>query len=168
MLKRYRAKEGEVHYKQEVDGFRSVKHADSIIRFYGSYKQGNEFNVLLEFADKGSLEEYFKRESPPSRGVDIIKFWEGLFQLIKGLKAIHSVREYVPLPLQSGRFHTDLHRAHHDVKPETVLVLSNGAESLSDWQFKFSDFGLKDSKGKASQTRESTDNAMQHAPTYGM
>jgi hypothetical protein len=60
------------------------------------------------------------------------------------------------------------HRAHHDVKPETVLVLSNGAESLSDWQFKFSDFGLKDSKGKASQTRESTDNAMQHAPTYGM
>src|SRR6266536_561883 len=100
LLKRYRTKEGEAHYKQEVDGFRSVKHADSIIRFYGSYKQGDEFNVLLEFADKGSLEECFQRESPPSRGVDIIKFWENLFQLIKGLKAIHSVREYVPLMLQ--------------------------------------------------------------------
>jgi serine/threonine protein kinase len=70
-----------------------VKHADSIIKYYGSYTHGNEFNILLEYADKGTLEEYFQTESPPSRGGDIIKFWENLFQLIKGLKAIHSVRE---------------------------------------------------------------------------
>jgi serine/threonine protein kinase len=75
-----------------VDGFRGVRHAESIIKFYGSFIHGDKFNTLLEFADKGSLEDYFKRETPPSRGVDIIKFWEALFLLIKGLKAIHSVR----------------------------------------------------------------------------
>ena len=92
-MKRYPTEDGEGPYKQEVNGFRSVKHADSIIKYYGSYIHGNEFNILLEYADKGSLEDYFQTESPPSRGVDIIKFWESLFQLIKGLKAIHSVRE---------------------------------------------------------------------------
>lgn len=76
-----------------MNGFRSVKHVDSIIRFYGSYIHGDESNVILEHADKGSLEEYFKNETPPSRGLDIIKFWENLFQLIKALKAVHSVRE---------------------------------------------------------------------------
>jgi serine/threonine protein kinase len=70
-----------------------VRNTDSIIKFYGSYIHGDEFNILLEYADKGTLEEYFKNESPPGRGVDIIKFWEALFQLIKALKTIHSVRE---------------------------------------------------------------------------
>jgi len=93
LLKRYLTKEAEGHYTQEANGFRSVRNADSIIRFYGSYIHGDEFNILLEFADRGSLEGYFQRETPPSHGVDIIKFWEGLFELIKGLKAIHSVRE---------------------------------------------------------------------------
>lgn len=70
-----------------------MKHAESIRRFCGSYIHGDEFNIILEHADKGSLEDYFRNESPPSSGPDILGFWEGLFQLIKGLKAIHSVRE---------------------------------------------------------------------------
>jgi serine/threonine protein kinase len=93
VLKRYPTKVGESYYTQEVNGFRSVRHADSIIKFYGSYIHGDASNVLLEFADKGSLEDYFQTETPPSRGVDIIKFWDGLFQLIKGVKAVHSVRK---------------------------------------------------------------------------
>ena len=93
VLKMFSTKVGEGLYTQEVNGFRSVKHADSIIKFYGSYIHGDASNILLEYADMGTLEEYFKKESPPSRGVDIIKFWESLFQLTKGLKAIHSVRE---------------------------------------------------------------------------
>jgi serine/threonine protein kinase len=95
LLKRYPTKDGEPRYNQKISGFRSVRQADSIIKFYGSYIHADNYNILLEFADKGSLEDFFKRESPPSRGGDIIKFWEGLFQLIKGLKAIHSAREYV-------------------------------------------------------------------------
>jgi len=75
ILKRYSGKENERFYRDEINGFRSVKHADSIARFYGSYIHGDTFNTLLEFGDKGTLEDYFKREAPPSRGVDIIKFW---------------------------------------------------------------------------------------------
>lgn len=95
VLKRYPNKDGEGDYKAEVNGFRSVRSAGSIIKFYGSYIHGDEFNILLEYGDRGSLEEYFKRETPPSRGLDIIKFWEAMFKLIEGLKVIHSVREWV-------------------------------------------------------------------------
>lgn len=95
ILKSYSTRENERHYTQEVNGFRAVKNTESIVKFYGSYIHGNDFNILLEYADKGCLEDYFKNETPPSRGVDIIKFWESLFQLVKGLKSIHSTREYV-------------------------------------------------------------------------
>ncbi len=94
VLKSYPAKEGENEYRNEVTGYRSVRNADSIIRLYGSYVHGDTLNILLEFADKGTLEDYFKTHSPPSRGPDIVKFWEALFQLIKALKAVHSVRQY--------------------------------------------------------------------------
>lgn len=93
LLKRYPTKQGESDYTKEVNGFRSVKNADSIIKFYGSYILGNDRNLLLEYADKGSLENFFLKETPPSHGGDVIKFWEGLFSLIKGLKAIHSISE---------------------------------------------------------------------------
>lgn len=94
VLKSFPAKEGENDYRNEVNGYRSVRNADSIIRLYGSCIHGDTLNLLLEFADKGTLEDYFKTQSPPSRGPDIVKFWEGLFQLIKALKAVHSVRQY--------------------------------------------------------------------------
>ena len=97
ILKRYLTKDAEEAYYQEVNGFRNLRHCESIISFYGSYIHGDEYNILLEFADKGSLEEYFKKETPPSRGEDIIKFWDHLFQLIKAMKAIHSNRGFVPI-----------------------------------------------------------------------
>jgi hypothetical protein len=77
-----------------VNDYRSVKDSDGIIRILGSYIHGTSRNILLEFADKGTLEEFFKRESPPSHGNGIVKFWEALFQIIKGVQTIHSVRGY--------------------------------------------------------------------------
>lgn len=86
---------GHNEYRNQVTGFRSVRNTDSILRLYGSFAYGGSLNMILEFGDKGSLENYFKTQNPPSRGPEIVKFWEGLFQLIKALTAIHAVRQYV-------------------------------------------------------------------------
>lgn len=94
MLKSFPAKDGEDEYRIEVNGFRSVRNSDSVIRLYASYVHNDTLNLLLEYADKGPLEEYFRTQTPPSRGPDIVKFWESMFQLIKALKAVHSVRQY--------------------------------------------------------------------------
>lgn len=164
MLKRYVSKD---EYRQEVKNFSNSKHSESIMRFHGSYTHGSDYNILLEFADKGSLEEYFQNQTPPSRGGDIIKFWDSLFQLIKALKAIHSFLGFVKRTGQLT-FYTDHCRGHQDVRPANVLVLSYGAESAFDWQFKFADFGVGQSVSKATPGGDTMANNSRDSQTYGM
>ena len=59
-----------------------------------------------------------------------------------------------------------IYRGHHDVKPVNILVLSNGSESPADWQFKFADFGLRDSRERALGDGEASADEV-HASTYG-
>lgn len=164
MVKRYLEKD---EYKQEVKNFSNSKHSESIIRFHGSYIHGDSYNILLEFADKGSLDEYFQKQMPPSRGRDIIKFWDSLLQLIKALKAIHSFSGSVKY-LAFGYSYTNLSSGHQDVKPPSVLVLSYGAESAFDWKFKLADFGLGYSMSRAASGGGAIANDSRDTQTYGL
>ncbi len=64
----------------------------SIIGFYGSYVQDGSYNVLLEYADRGTLEDYLQSTPPPTTGEDIFKFWSALFNIIQALHLIHNVQ----------------------------------------------------------------------------
>jgi serine/threonine protein kinase len=164
MVKRYIKKD---EYRQEVKNFSSSRHSESIIRFHGSYIHGDSYNILLEFADKGSLEEYFQKQTPPSRGRDIIKFWDSLFQLIKALKTIHSFLGSVKYPTFQTSY-TNLSSGHRDVKPASVYVLSYGAESAFDWKFKLADFGLGQFMGKATSEGGAIPKGSRGTQTYGV
>jgi serine/threonine protein kinase len=63
----------------------------SIIGFYGSFVQDGSYNILLEFADRGTLDHYLDTTSPPTTGEDVYKLWNALFNVIKALKSIHDV-----------------------------------------------------------------------------
>lgn len=112
-------------YTRKISLLRPLKNAKGLISFYGSYEHRDRSHILLEYADKGTLDHFFQNEAPPSRGDDIVDFWENLLQLAKGLRAIHTVKE-----------------AHYDVSPANILVLSKGVPSPCHWQFKFSCPGL--------------------------
>jgi serine/threonine protein kinase len=60
-----------------------------LIGFYGNYTQGHTCNLILEYADQGSLEEYFRKTVPPYEEEDINKFWEGLLGILAALDGIH-------------------------------------------------------------------------------
>jgi hypothetical protein len=62
-----------------------------MIGFYGSFVQDDTYNILLEYADHGNLEQYFQTVPPPSEPEDLISFWRGLFRVIKALNRIHNV-----------------------------------------------------------------------------
>lgn len=62
----------------------------SLIQFLGSYRQGDTYNILLEYADRGTLEDFFRHTTPPSLGEDIVMFWDRLFNVIKALSRIHA------------------------------------------------------------------------------
>ncbi|KAH7409344.1 kinase-like domain-containing protein [Cadophora sp. MPI-SDFR-AT-0126] len=163
-LKTYTAPDAAVYYKNEVNAFRRLKRSQtpSLIGFYGSFIQGHTFNIILEYADQGTLEHYFSDTSPPSRGVDIINFWESLFRTIWGLKCIHEV---------DGRGASDgpqiLHGFHQDIKPANFLVCSNGEASKYSWQFKLADLGLSHFNKIAEGLGVAIANDAQGTRTYG-
>ncbi|PVH79310.1 hypothetical protein DL98DRAFT_632606 [Cadophora sp. DSE1049] len=71
---------------------------------------------------EGTLEDHFSAQTPPSRGVDIVKFWKALFCLLDELKAIQT----------SGIVYSN-------VSPESILVVKDGSDDRSPWRFTFSD-----------------------------
>ena len=95
VLKTYGTKDAEKYYTNEVGAFRKIRHAGrdpSIIRFYGSFIQDGTYNIILEYADMGTLENYFERTTPPSRGEDIIQFWRRIFSVLGALMMIHGMK----------------------------------------------------------------------------
>lgn len=90
-MKTYFTSEAKRYYNTEVAAFRNIGLNSNIIEFHGSFTRGDTYNVLLEYADKGNLADYFKSESPPSEGKEIIQFWEAMFTLIDALRRIHQV-----------------------------------------------------------------------------
>lgn len=95
VLKTYGTKDAEKYYTNEVGAFRRIRHTGtdpSIIRFYGSFIQDGTYNIILEYADMGTLENYFERTTPPSRGEDIIKFWRRIFSILSALMMIHGMQ----------------------------------------------------------------------------
>lgn len=79
-------------YRCEVEALRRLHNPPNkyLIGFHGNYIQSETCNLLLEFADQGSLEAYFENNNPPFEEKDIIAFWAGLFGVYKALCAIHT------------------------------------------------------------------------------
>ncbi len=114
VLKTYRFKDAKDNYESEVRAFRALKAGGSlgksIIGFHGSYEQDGSYNVLLEYADRGTLEDYLAKTPSPSTAEDIYMFWGSLFNIVKALKLIHNVLGDTPGDppiLQGYVFHTD-------------------------------------------------------------
>ena len=93
VLKTYDTKDASKYFDNEVDAFKKLATKDrkdqSLIRYFGSFKQGDSHNILLEYADLGTLENYFERVTPPSLAEDVVMFWGRLFNVLKALSRIH-------------------------------------------------------------------------------
>jgi hypothetical protein len=95
-LKTYKNPDAESYYEKEVEAFRLLRprlgsEDPNIIHFYGSYTQNGTYNVILDFADQGNLEQYFQDVLPPTSGRDIVNFWDSLCGVLKALVHIHAV-----------------------------------------------------------------------------
>ena len=64
-----------------------------MVKFYGCYLHNGRYNVLLEYANFGTLEDYFSQVNTPRSGRDIVVFWEGLLQILEPLMTIHDLNQ---------------------------------------------------------------------------
>ncbi|KAK0110693.1 hypothetical protein ONS96_002294 [Cadophora gregata f. sp. sojae] len=121
------------YYFSELETYQILPQSGdpSLIHYYGSYRQDDTYNIVLELADRGSLEQYLSYCQPPASGADILQFWGGLFKIVHGLVCIHNVGH-----------HSLRHGVHQNIKPATILVKDNGLGSQYGWEFKLGGLGF--------------------------
>lgn len=97
VLKTYRTNKAKKYYEKEVSAFGRLMHPDryveNIITFYGSWIHGDTYNILLEYADRRTLLDYYRNVHPPTRIEDITQFWTRLFDTVKALHCIHQLHD---------------------------------------------------------------------------
>lgn len=105
------------------------------LTYYGSFlKQGRGF-VLLEYADQGSLQDFFKRNNLPYDRQELCELWKSLFTLFSGLAMIHNLNDHV----NRGAI---VQAIHQDFKPANVFVFREGKGTSYSYRFKIGDFGM--------------------------
>ena len=60
-----------------------------IIAYYGGFIHGNSYNIILEYADQGTLETFMRKTKSPSTIEDTLLFWNRLFDITHGILTIH-------------------------------------------------------------------------------
>ena len=86
----------EKQHSTEVSAYRLLLQqedlADHIVQFYGSFIYKGEFNILLEYADGGTLEHLYKNVRPPESGEELMNFWTSFTKIIRPLVRIHALK----------------------------------------------------------------------------
>ncbi|KNG49609.1 mitosis inhibitor protein kinase swe1 [Stemphylium lycopersici] len=126
-----------LYHQNEVHAYKLLsRHNDiakHIAHFHGSWKQGDWYNLLLEYVEGNTLEEMFKEEHPTSED-DMLKFWTNCVGIFNPLLRIHYLGDPSnPQELAIG--------AHQDIKPANILVESSRSTSTFDRTFKLADLG---------------------------
>lgn len=86
---------GTKSYHNEINAFQTMAMNEEankfIVKFYGSFTQQQSHIVILEYADEGTLADYYQRFPNPILEADTTNFWEQLLNLARGLTQIHDV-----------------------------------------------------------------------------
>ena len=76
VLKTYRGSDAKEQHKAEHDAFINIRHdgkpSPFIVAYYGSFIDDETYNIILEFADRGNLEEFMRTTRAPSTAENMI------------------------------------------------------------------------------------------------
>lgn len=112
-------------YFNERRSYNAFVHGTSnVTRLMGSYSWLSEQNertgnLILEYAEHGSLLDFFEKKSPPYKPDEISSLWTGIAGIAKGVECIHA---------STG--------LHLDLKPANIVV-SSGADPFKKFSFIF-------------------------------
>ncbi|KAI0412123.1 hypothetical protein F5X98DRAFT_23177 [Xylaria grammica] len=142
ILKEY-SDAAEEDYMNELKYFQLLKNitdkkSENIVKFYCSYRELSSpvrYNIILEYADGGSLVDLFQQDNPPIIISELVQFWESLAKLAGGLDTVH----------QAGG-------CHGDIKPSNILIFRRPGSKFGS-TFKLADFGTSASQMYSSPER---------------
>ncbi|KAL8851616.1 MAG: hypothetical protein Q9221_003453 [Calogaya cf. arnoldii] len=92
-LKTYRTPDAKKYFENERNAFIQLRYGgrppDNIIEYYGSFVRDGTYNIILEYADRGTLDDYMRTTAEPKTTSELRTFWERYLALICGLVHIH-------------------------------------------------------------------------------
>lgn len=95
VLKTYRAAEAEENYKAERDAYMKLRWGGNpslhIITYYGSFVHGKAYNIILEYADEGTLESFMEKTDQPSTVEEALLIWDRITDVTHGIMTIHGL-----------------------------------------------------------------------------
>lgn len=95
VLKSYRTLDAIKYFENEVEAFRRISRGGQVdpgmVTYHGSFVYHETYNIILEYANRGTLDDYFRTQPPPSTGPGILNFWQNLLKIIPAVQRIHEV-----------------------------------------------------------------------------
>ncbi|KAL9635650.1 MAG: hypothetical protein Q9204_002555 [Flavoplaca sp. TL-2023a] len=167
-LKTYRTPDAKKYFENERSAFGKLRYGerppDNIIEYYGSFVRRGTYNIILEYADRGTLEDYMKNTPEPKTVIDIRSFWGNFLASMGGLVHIHGTPTiHEPASDEPNTFLG----WHHDIDPSNILVVSKGHDSPYDCDFKIADLGLAHFKRYIYPRTNATDSDRYGMSAYG-
>jgi len=93
VVKTYLGRNAVKSWESEIAAFEKLRtgtiETPNVIKFYSSFMHGTTHNIILEYADKGSLADWIRRTLAPVGGQDTLRFWTGVLGLTRGLRDLH-------------------------------------------------------------------------------
>lgn len=116
-------------YQNEVDFYTHLENLSIpnshkyFLKFHGCFVMQGKGFVILECADQGSLQDFFKQNNFPYDHEELHGLWRNLADLFLGLSIIHNCDGNDD---QGGT----IRAVHQDFKPANIFVFREGRERL--------------------------------------
>ncbi|KAI8633953.1 kinase-like protein [Xylariaceae sp. FL1651] len=136
VIKTYLGERGQKLYENERRAFLALQDNPSkhLVRCYGSFRQLQTYNLVLEYISDGNLLNFYKTTTPPCNPRDVYDFWTSFQGLFEGLHHIHQITEDHP-------DHATFRVVHQDLKPSNILLVRENETRPYRFCVKIADFG---------------------------
>ena len=113
---KYESQEELNQVEKEIKLLENLRHPH-VITYFNSFKEKGNIYIIIEYINGGSLEELLVENIKKKTRIEEKKLWDLLIQSLSGLLYLHEKRKII----------------HRDIKPDNLLLDSEGHLKISDF-----------------------------------